>query len=199
VANKSKVSETVRFIIHQNAIYQFLVNSGLVNSNALARQIKEAVNAMTGKEVRVNTIAKVIANMKPPNAKPYIGLLDVDVALDTDVAEVDYSLDDFKKIDLKSVFLALVNGERVNALVKRGESVKASDIVLLKVIFRGGATAYHPFWLLFNSLGIEVMHIIRHDNTLFIFLKRSDAIQALTVIEKFSSNSLKRPSGGAPP
>ncbi|MGC8601996.1 MAG: hypothetical protein ACP5LS_06255 [Thermoprotei archaeon] len=185
---KKKVSETVRFIIRQNAMYQFLVNSGLVNSNALARQIKDTVQTMTGKEVKVNTIAKIISSMRPSEVKPYVGLLNVDVSLDTDVEESTYSFDEFKELDLSQVYLALVNDGKV-VVLKRKSSPTASDSVLLKVTFRGGATAYHPFWLLFNSLGVEVKHVIRHDNVLFIFLRRSDAVEALAAIEKFSAGA----------
>ncbi|MFQ1020539.1 hypothetical protein [Tardisphaera saccharovorans] len=185
---KNKVSETVRFIIRQNAIYQFLVNSGLVNSNALARQIKDAVQTMTGKDVKVNTIAKIISSMRPSDVKPYIGLLNVDVSLDTDVEESNYSFEEFKGLDLSQVYLALVSNGRVVVLKRKSAAIN-SDSVLLKVTFRGGATAYHPFWLLFNSLGVEVKHVVRHDNTLFIFLRRSDAIQALAAIEKFSAGA----------
>lgn len=191
MSEKAKISETVRFIIQQNAIYQFLVSSGLVNSNALARQIKDAVETMTGKKVKVNTIAKIISAMRPSEVKPYIGLLNVDVLLDTDVEEHEYSFEEFKDLDLSQVYLAVVSNGKVAVLKKKNAEI-ASDSVLLKVTFRGGATAYHPFWLLFNALGVEAKHVVRHDNTVFVFLRRSDAIKALTAIEKFSAGSQKR-------
>ena len=184
-----KINEAVRDIVYKNTLYQILVSTGLVNANALAREIKDSVEMITGKKVKINTIAKAITNVKPLGKASSISFKDIDVRLDTDVVEVTYTTDELSRIPFSSILMALMDGDKVKVLKHRDSESIEGDLVLLRLTFRGESVAYHPLWIIFNSLGIEVKHVIRHDNRLFIFMPRADAIKALSIIEKISNPS----------
>ncbi len=184
-----KVNEAVSQIIDGNYIYQLLISTGLVNANALAREIKESVEAMTGKKAKINTIAKAIAMKKVGKIETSSVFRGLNFALDSNLIEKEVDVKDASSISLASALLLFRHGDKLVMLKQRDEKDESSDLVLLKLTFPGNSVAYHPLWIVFNSLNIEVKHVLRHDNDLFIFMKRSEAIRALTVIERLTSNT----------
>lgn len=184
-----KVNEAVSQIIDGNYIYQLLISTGLVNANALAREIKESVEAMTGKKAKINTIAKAIAVKKVGKIETSSVFRGLNFALDSNLIEKEVDAKDASSVSLASALLLFRHGDKLVMLKQRDEKDESSDLVLLKLTFPGNSVAYHPLWIVFNSLNIEVKHVLRHDNDLFIFMKRSEAIRALTVIERLTSNT----------
>jgi hypothetical protein len=47
-----KVTEAVKKIVDENVLYQILLSSGLANLNAMAREIKSAVDSMNRKRCK---------------------------------------------------------------------------------------------------------------------------------------------------
>ncbi len=174
--SRLKVNEAVSQIIDGNYIYQLLISTGLVNANALAREIRESVEAMTGKKAKINTIAKAIAMKKVSEVETSSVFRGLSFTLDSNLVEKELSAKEAVSISLSSTILLFRHSD------------ESSDLVLLRLTFPGNSVAYHPLWIVFNSLKIEVKHVLRHDNDLFIFMKRSEAIRALTVIERLTSN-----------
>jgi len=190
-----RINEAVRDIISKNTLYQMLISTGLVNANALAREIKDSVEVITGKKVKINTVAKAITSVRPKEPVQSGALNALDVALDTDVVETTVGFEEFSKMRPQLILLSFADGDKMRVLKRREGESASSDLVLVRLTFRGSSVAYHPLWIIFNSLGIEVKHVVRHDNRLFIFMARSDAVRALAAIDR-----LARPSKtGAPP
>jgi len=184
-----RINEAVRDIISKNTLYQMLISTGLVNANALAREIKDSVEVITGKKVKINTVAKVITSVRPKEPVQSGTLNALDVALDTDVVETTVGFEEFSKMRPQLILLSFADGDKMRVLKRREGESASSDLVLVRLTFRGSSVAYHPLWIIFNSLGIEVKHVVRHDNRLFIFMARSDAVRALAAIDR-----LARPS-----
>ncbi|MFQ1021633.1 MAG: hypothetical protein ACP5T5_04295 [Thermoprotei archaeon] len=183
-----KVNEAVSQIVDGNYVYQLLISTGLVNANALAREIKESVEAMTGKKAKINTIAKAIAMKKVSEVETSSVFRGLSFTLDSNLIEKELDAKEAGSVPLASTLLLFRHGDRIVLLKQRGENDESSDLVLLRLTFPGNSVAYHPLWIVFNSLKIEVKHVLRHDNDLFIFMRRSEAIRALTVIERLTSN-----------
>ncbi|WP_449462066.1 hypothetical protein PQ610_06130 [Tardisphaera miroshnichenkoae] len=186
--NRLKVNEAVSQVIDGNYVYQLLISTGLVNANALAREIKESVEAMTGKKAKINTIAKAIAMKKVSEVETSSVFRGLNFTLDSNLIEKELDAKDATSIPLASTLLLFRHGDKVVVLKQRDENDESSDLVLLRLTFPGNSVAYHPLWIVFNSLNIEVKHVLRHDNDLFIFMRRSEAIRALTIIERLASN-----------
>jgi len=183
-----KINEAVSEIIDGNYVYQLLLSTKLVNANALAREIKDSVESITGKRAKINTIAKAIGMKKvtrTDNSSIFKGL---NFNLDSNLIEREIDAKDASKIDVSTALLFFRHGDKIVLLKQRDQSDENSDLVLLRLTFPGSSVAYHPLWMIFNSLNIEVKHVIRHDNDLFIFMSRSEAIRALTIIERLTSS-----------
>ncbi|MCL4345574.1 MAG: hypothetical protein M1375_02010 [Candidatus Thermoplasmatota archaeon] len=60
----SKLRDVVINIVHGDPLYAILVGSGLVNYTSLAREIQDSVQNATGKQVKINTIVKVLTEEK---------------------------------------------------------------------------------------------------------------------------------------
>jgi|GEM_PF-941305 len=182
---RKKVRDVVSEIIAQNPLYELLMSTNLVNYNALARQISVPVSALMGKDARVNTVAKALTDIAPKVAR-VPSVPQFDVALDTGIVEKERELRELAELDPQKVYLAVFEGGKVRTVEQAGTDSLPSNQVLLRVTFRGNRAAYHPFWMLFNSLGLEVDHLIRHDNSLYIFMDRKNAFRALPLLDNLS-------------
>ena len=56
----TKISDSVKVIVSNNLIYSMAISSGLCNYTKIAENIRDKVEAMTGKNVKFNTIVKGI-------------------------------------------------------------------------------------------------------------------------------------------
>ena len=61
----NKINDAVSLIVENNPIHALMVKSGVCNNTSLARRIKPSVDAMLGKDVKLNSIVKAISGLKP--------------------------------------------------------------------------------------------------------------------------------------
>ena len=180
-----KVTEAVNKIIEENVFYQILLSSGLANLNAIAREIKSAVESLTGREVKLNTIEKALTKVSV--AKTQVSSLSTtgtEVELETGISELSLTKEEFGKLDFSKLILAIVDEGNVKAIVKGGEA--SSDLVILKVKFSGSRheVPYHPLIMIFNALNINLIHAFRFDRNVYFIMPRKDSLKALSAIEK---------------
>ncbi|MEM4835236.1 MAG: hypothetical protein QXS49_04075, partial [Ferroplasma sp.] len=102
----TKISDSVKVIVSNNLIYSMAISSGLCNYTKIAENIRDKVEAMTGKNVKFNTIVKVLANMK--SEKPeYTDDLEI-LKKSSLTIEYEYSIlyfDDIKTIPENSILV----------------------------------------------------------------------------------------------
>lgn len=61
----TKINEAVNLLIGENPLYTMMLRSNVVNYSSLAKTIREKVEGITGKEVKVNTIVKCLTEISP--------------------------------------------------------------------------------------------------------------------------------------
>jgi hypothetical protein len=180
-----KVTEAVKKIVDENVLYQILLSSGLANLNAMAREIKSAVDSMTGKDVKLNTIEKALTKLSARKTESYtVSTSGTEVELETGISEVTYTLDEFSSVDFTRLIMAVMDEGKIKAIVKGGNST--SELVLLKVKFVGAKheVPYHPLIMVFNALNVNLLHAFRFDRNVYFIMPRKDSVKALSVIEK---------------
>lgn len=180
-----KVTEAVKKIVDENVLYQILLSSGLANLNAMAREIKSAVDSMTGKEVKLNTIEKALTKLSARKTESYtVSTSGTEVELETGISEVTYTPDEFSSVDFTRLIMAVMDEGKIKAIVKGGNST--SELVLLKVKFVGAKheVPYHPLIMVFNALNVNLLHAFRFDRNVYFIMPRKDSVKALSVIEK---------------
>ncbi len=180
-----KVTEAVKKVVDENVLYQIMLSSGLANLNAMAREIKGAVDSLTGKDVKLNTIEKALTKLSASKPSSYsVSTTGTEVQLETGIGEATYTLDEFQNVDISKLIMAVSDEGRIKAIIKNGGS--PSDLVLLKVKFAGAKhdVPYHPLIMIFNALNINLIHAFRFDRNVFFIMPRKDVVKALSVIEK---------------
>jgi len=180
-----KVTEAVKKIVDENVLYQILLSSGLANLNAMAREIKSAVDSMTGKDVKPNTIEKALTKLSARKTESYtVSTSGTEVELETGISEVTYTPDEFSSVDFTRLIMAFMDEGKIKAIVKGGNST--SELVLLKVKFVGAKheVPYHPLIMVFNALNVNLLHAFRFDRNVYFIMPRKDSVKALSVIEK---------------
>ena len=179
------VTEAVKKIVDENVLYQILLSSGLANLNAMAREIKSAVDSMTGKDVKLNTIEKALTKLSARKTESYtVSTSGTEVELETGISEVTYTPDEFSSVDFTRLIMAVMDEGKIKAIVKGGNST--SELVLLKVKFVGAKheVPYHPLIMVFNALNVNLLHAFRFDRNVYFIMPRKDSVKALSVIEK---------------
>ncbi len=182
-----KVTDAVKKIVDENILYQILLSSGFANLNALSRQIKHMVDSLSNEDVKLNTIEKALTKLASKKAAiEAISTRDTNVSLESGVTEKIYDIKSVNELDLSNVLLAIIDEGKVKAVVKGEELGSGTGMVLLKVRFSGSINniPYHPLIMLFNTMGINLIHAFRFDRNVYFFMSRADSIKALDIIEK---------------
>ncbi|AAT43390.1 hypothetical protein [Picrophilus oshimae] len=177
----TKISDAVKVIVENNLVYSLSISSGMCNYTKLAQAIKSKVETMTGKDVKVNTIVKVLAGMKE-NAKSY-----------------DQSLDIFKKSSMtieykyNKVYCNNIREIPENSILVMKESNyytcianvndEKSDFALIKILlpkesaFTPGLTLLITDYLM--TYDIKFTNIYRLDTEIWIMIDNTNAGKAL--------------------
>lgn len=182
-----KVTDAVKKIVDENILYQILLSSGFANLNALSRQIKQMVDSLSNEDVKLNTIEKALTKLANKKAIIVdISTSGTNVSLESGVTEKIYDAKSLSELDLSKVLLAIIDEGKVKAVVKGDASSSGSEMVLLKVTFSSSTKniPYHPLIMLFNTMGINLIHVFRFDRNIYFFMSRADSIRALDIIEK---------------
>ncbi len=177
----TKISDAVKVIVDNNLIYSLAISSGLCNYTKIAENIKDKVDAMTGKQVKFNTIVKVLANMKAKKPE-YVDDLSI-LKKSSLTIEYEYSIlffDDIKKIPENAVLVMKESNYYVCIASKNDSN---SKIALIKIIlpkessFTPGLTLLITDYLM--TYGIKFTNIYRLDTEIWIIIDNSNAGKAL--------------------
>jgi hypothetical protein len=157
------------------------ISSGLCNYTKIAENIRDKVEAMTGKNVKFNTIVKVLANMK--SEKPeYTDDLEI-LKKSSLTIEYEYSIlyfDDIKTIPENSILV--MKESNIYVCIAKTEN-QESKIALIKIIlpkqssFTPGLTLLITDYLM--TYGIKFTNIYRLDTEIWIIIDNSNAGKAL--------------------
>jgi len=177
----TKISDAVKVIVNNNLIFSMAISSGLCNYTKIAENIKDKVEAMTGKPVKFNTIVKVLANMKTQKPE-YIDDLDI-LKRSSLTIEYEYSViyfDDIKKIPDNAILVMKESNYYVCIASNKGSE---SKIALIKIIlpkessFTPGLTLLITDYLM--TYGIKFTNIYRLGTEIWIIIDNSNAGKAL--------------------
>ncbi len=177
----TKISDSVKVIVSNNLIYSMAISSGLCNYTKIAENIRDKVEAMTGKNVKFNTIVKVLANMKTEKPE-YTDDLEI-LKKSSLTIEYEYSIlyfDDIKKIPENSI-LVMKESNIYICIANTGN--QQSKIALIKIIlpkqssFTPGLTLLITDYLM--TYGIKFTNIYRLDTEIWIIIDNSNAGKAL--------------------
>ncbi|MEM3811175.1 MAG: hypothetical protein QXV38_02620 [Conexivisphaerales archaeon] len=182
-----KVTDAVKKVVDENILYQILLSSGLANLNALSRQIKNIVDSLSNENVKLNTIEKALTKLASKTAAiEDISTRDTNVSLESGVIEKVYDIKSLNELNFSNVLLAIIDEGKVKAVIKGEDHGSEQGMVLLKVSFSGSVKniPYHPLIMMFNTMGINIIHAFRFDRNIYFFMSRPDSIKALSVVEK---------------
>ncbi len=177
----TKISDSVKVIVSNNLIYSMAISSGLCNYTKVAENIKDKVEAMTGKTVKFNTIVKVLANMKTEKPE-YTDDLEI-LKKSSLTIEYEYSIlyfDDIKKIP-ENTILVMKESNIYICIANTGN--QQSKIALIKIIlpkessFTPGLTLLITDYLM--TYGIKFTNIYRLNTEIWIVIDNSNAGKAL--------------------
>ncbi|MEM0139262.1 MAG: hypothetical protein QXZ44_01415 [Ferroplasma sp.] len=176
-----KISDSVKVIVSNNLIYSMVISSGLSNYTKIAENIKDKVEAMTGKNVKFNTIVKVLASMKTTTMQ-HAGDLNI-LKRSSLTIEYEYSIlyfDDIRKVPDNSI-LVMKESNAYICIASTGN--QNSKIALIKIIlpkqssFTPGLTLLITDYLM--TYGINFTNIYRLDTEIWIIIDNSNAGKAL--------------------
>ncbi|WP_337860177.1 hypothetical protein [Ferroplasma sp.] len=177
----AKISDSVKVIVSNNLVYSMAISSGLCNYTKIAEDIRDKVEAMTGKNVKFNTIVKVLANMKAEKPE-YADDLKI-LKKSSLTIEYEYSIlyfDDIKKVP-ENAILIMKEGNIYICIASIGNI--QSKIALIKLIlpkessFTPGLTLLITDYLM--TYGIKFTNIYRLDTEIWIIIDNSNAGKAL--------------------
>lgn len=184
-----KIADAVSVIVRDNLLYSLLINSGLVNYTSLANKIRGQVEAITGKEVKINTIVKVLTTLRVERAdtEALEILKNSNIMAEYKYAEIYY--DNIGEIG-KGVMLAVREGNRYKCIEKSQET---SDLALIRVILPQESAGEPGITLLIteylSAVGLKIKNIYRLDTEIWITVSISDAGLVLDRLSKFFYNS----------
>jgi len=177
----AKISDSVKVIVDNNLIYSMVISSGLCNYTKIAENIKDKVEAMTGKNVKFNTIVKILTNMKSTKHE-YSADLDI-LKQSSLTIEYEYSIlyfDDLKNVPENAILIMKESNFYV-CIANIGNT--ESKIALIKIIlpkessFTPGLTLLITDYLM--TYGIKFTNIYRLDTEIWIIIDNANAGKAL--------------------
>ncbi len=177
----TKISDSVKVIIDNNLIYSMAISSGLCNYTKIAEDIKDKVEAMTGKNVKFNTIVKVLTNIKATKPE-YSDDLNI-LKKSSLTIEYEYSIlyfDNIKKMPENAILMMKESNFYV-CIADIGNI--ESKIALIKIIlpkessFTPGLTLLITDYLM--TYGIKFTNIYRLDTEIWIVIDNANAGKAL--------------------
>lgn len=184
-----KVTDAIDVIIKENLLYSFMINSGLVNYTSLARKIRNQVEFMTGREVKLNTIVKTLSSVKvsESDAKAIDILKRSNLSVEYRYTERYY--DRLSEIG-DNVMLAVMEGHQYRCILK---SEDTNDLALIRITLPKESAGEPGVTLLIteylNIFGIRVKNIYRLDTEIWLTVSVEDAGEITDRISKLLYSS----------
>ncbi len=126
-----KVPDVVESIVENDIIYKLSLRKGIANSNALARKIKPEVDRITGHDIPINTIAKILARrfraIDQIDGDIYDALNEMEISLEYGYTRSMTESEELLKYNFK---IAIKLGQKYEILYKDESS---SEFALLKL------------------------------------------------------------------
>lgn len=184
-----RIGDAIQEIVKENLLYSMLLNSGLVNYTGLARKIQMQVESMTGSEVKINTIVKVLSGIKPEEVKT--GAIEIlrKSNLTAEYRYVEQYCDSLENLGDR-LMLAVREGEKYRCILRSTES---TDLALIRILLPEESTGEPGITLLvveyLNVFGLDIRNIYRLDKEIWLTVKISEAGMILDKLGKFLYNS----------
>lgn len=184
-----RIGDAIQEIVRENLLYSMLVNSGLVNYTGLARKIQKQVESITGSEVKINTIVKVLSGIKTEGKD--VAALEIlrKSSLVAEYRYVEQYQESLEGLDDR-LMLAVRDGERYRCILK---SVESTDLALIRILLPEESSGEPGITLLvveyLNVFGLDIRNIYRLDKEIWLTVKISEAGMVLDKLGKFLYNS----------
>ncbi|MEM0298594.1 MAG: hypothetical protein QXN11_01880 [Thermoplasmata archaeon] len=185
-----KLTNIIELIINENIAYRMALNNDIVNYSSMAKKIKNKVDKLSGRDVPLNTIVKLLTIYGKRNKK----IIDTGQALKYVSFFLDYgyikktvNYDDLNKINF---LIAVKNGQKYDILYK-DENAKEFEYAMLNLRMKESFTEIPGITVLVVSIlemfEIKINNIYRIGNEIFILLNSKDAPKALEKLAFYSS------------
>jgi len=175
-----KISEIIESIINENIAYKMALENEIVNYTALAKKIKPKVESLSGKEVPLNTIVKILTlyNKKSDYLMdPFQALKQVSISLEYGFSKKTVSYDEIFEYQFT---IAVKNGDMVDILYKDD---KNSELALLRLKMKENFSEVPGITVLIISIlelfEIKIKYIYRLGHEILILLSEKDGPKAL--------------------
>jgi len=183
-----KLTDIINLIVHENIAYRMALENNIVNYSALAKKIKKKVDNLSGKDVPLNTIVKLLTMYKKKNiysTEPAKALKQVSISLDYGYSKKTISNNNLSNTNF---LIAVKNGEKIDILIKEERD---SEFALLKLKMKENFSEIPGITVLVISIlemfDIRVKYIYRIGHEIFILLNKKDAPKALEKLAFYSS------------
>ncbi|MGC8565032.1 MAG: hypothetical protein ACP5R0_01125 [Thermoplasmata archaeon] len=183
-----KLTDIIDLIVGENIAYRMALENDIVNYSALAKKIKKKVDNLSGKDVPLNTIVKLLTLYKKKNicaTEPAKALNQVSISLDYGYSKKTISNNDFPNTNF---LIAVKNGDKIDILIKEERD---SEFALLKLKMKENFSEIPGITVLVISIlemfNIKVKYIYRIGHEIFILLNKKDAPKALEKLAFYSS------------
>jgi len=183
-----KLTDIINLIVHENIAYRMALENNIVNYSALAKKIKKKVDNLSGKDVPLNTIVKLLTMYKKKNiysTEPARALKQVSISLDYGYSKKTISNNNLSNTNF---LIAVKNGEKIDILIKEERD---SEFALLKLKMKENFSEIPGITVLVISIlemfDIRVKYIYRIGHEIFILLNKKDAPKALEKLAFYSS------------
>jgi len=183
-----KLTDIINLIVHENIAYRMALENNIVNYSALAKKIKKKVDNLSGKDVPLNTIVKLLTMYKKKNiysTEPARALKQVSISLDYGYSKKTISNNNLSDTNF---LIAVKNGEKIDILIKEERD---SEFALLKLKMKENFSEIPGITVLVISIlemfDIRVKYIYRIGHEIFILLNKKDAPKALEKLAFYSS------------
>ena len=183
-----KLTDIINLIVHENIAYRMALENNIVNYSALAKKIKKKVDNLSGKDVPLNTIVKLLTMYKKKNiysTEPAKALKQVSISLDYGYSKKTISNNNLSDTNF---LIAVKNGEKIDILIKEERD---SEFALLKLKMKENFSEIPGITVLVISIlemfDIRVKYIYRIGHEIFILLNKKDAPKALEKLAFYSS------------
>lgn len=180
-----KIADAIYSLVNQNLLYSLLVSSGLVNYTSLAKKIKVQVGAMTGKDVKTNTIVKVLTGMEQSRNDCRVTEILKNSNL---VAEYRYTEKYCQNAsEIGEDTILAVKEENHFRCIKKSE--EKNDLALIRILLPKNSAGEPGITLLIveylNLFGLSVKNIYRLDTEIWLTITIGDAGIVLDRLSKF--------------
>lgn len=184
-----KVTDAINVIVRQNLLYSFMINSGLVNYTSLARKIKNQVEFMTGKQVKINTIVKTLTGIRVSESDTRA----IDILKKSNLS-VEYRYTESYSDRISDVgegaMLAVRDGERYKCILRSDDT---NDLALIRISLPEDSAGEPGVTLLvteyLNIFEIRVKNIYRLDTEIWLTVNVQEAGQITDRISKLLYSS----------